>query len=83
VSITLINQILADKKSITSTEKLVLISLASFCQEGDGKAYRSFNDIASDTCLSRRCVIKTIKNLILKQIIKIIDSQNSKRLSNK
>jgi hypothetical protein len=63
MSVHIINQIYADHKTFTSTQKAILLALARFCRPGDNRCYRSINDLMGDTMFSRRCVIKSLKEL--------------------
>jgi len=58
------DQIYADTTdNFTSTQQLILLALARFCRPGECRAYRSIDDLAKDTKLSRRCVIYNLKIL--------------------
>lgn len=77
MSSTLINQIFADHTdNFTSTQKLILLAMARFCREGDNKAYRSLNDLAADTRLTKRCVLKALKELKSMWVLIPIESQH-------
>lgn len=68
------NQIFADQ-NITSTQKIILLSLSRYSRDDDPRCYRSIENLVRDTKLSRRCVIKTLKDLKAKGILIPIESQ--------
>jgi len=75
VSTQIINQIYADQKTFTSTQKAILLALARFCKPGDNRCYRSFTDLMKDTMFKRRCIIKTLKELRIMHILIPVEYQ--------
>jgi biotin operon repressor len=76
MSIQIINQIFSDKNNLTSTQKLIILALARFCNADDARCYRSLNDLAADTGFTRVCVAKTLKELRGNGILITVERQH-------
>jgi biotin operon repressor len=75
MSVQIINQIYADQKTFTPTQKYILLSLARFCRPGDNRCYRSLNELAQDTMFTRRCVMRNLKQLREMGVLIPVESQ--------